>query len=574
MKRFFSLLMSLVMAMSLCLCFGAPVSAASATVTMPYSSVTVPKGKAITLKPTVKGVSSYSLVWSTSDKTVASVAAGGKVTGLKNGSATITVKVKGTNASASVKVYVGKRVTSITLSDNSITLKKGGTYTLTRKVNPSDAAYKGVSYSSSNKKVATINSRGVITGVGNGTAKITVKALDGSGTKAVITVKVGSTSSSTQKAEEAPMLYPTKKDEEDKAPASAQSDEPTTGGFDKNKSSAQIVKEMKVGWNLGNSLDALGGAGLTSETAWGNPKTTEKMILDIKKMGFNTVRIPVSWGQHADSKGNVDSKWMARVKEVVDYAYNNGMYVILNSHHDNAYYDIGGCVLNDDVYAASKSKMANVWKQIANTFKDYDERLVFETLNEPRTEGSAKEWSGGTAQEREIVYGLNEAIVKSIRSTGGNNKYRHIMVPSYAATASTNILRGMKLPDDDRIIVSVHAYTPYFFAMAENGSSEFSDSDKRELDRLFADLNSIFVSKGTPVVIGEFGATNKKNLIDRCDWADYYVRGAKKYGIACVVWDNNSNKEYSGAECFGLYDRGAGEWSFPEVAESMVSAAK
>lgn len=342
--------------------------------------------------------------------------------------------------------------------------------------------------------------------------------------------------------------------------------------FDKGKTSFQITEEMKIGWNLGNSLDALDGTGLESETSWGNPKTAEKMILDVKEMGFNTIRIPVSWGLHADFEGNIDGEWLARVREVVDYAYENDMYVILDSHHDNDYYDIGACVANGDTYEASVRKMAALWTRIANAFKDYDERLLFETMNEPRTEGSENEWSGGTAEEREIVYALNDAIVKAIRATGGNNEYRHIIVPDYGANSNISVLKQMRLPDDDRIIVSVHAYSPYSFAMDENGASEFSNADKKELDKLFRELNKIFISKGVPVIIGEFGAINKENLDERREWAEYYVKCAGRYGIPCIVWDNNIARE-SGAECFGLYDRNSGEWVFPELARTMVKAA-
>ena len=354
--------------------------------------------------------------------------------------------------------------------------------------------------------------------------------------------------------------------------ASATDGEMPTDGFDVEKTSAEIAREMKIGWNLGNTLDTWDGSGLDSETSWGNPKTTEKMILDIKAMGFNTVRVPVTWSIHTDDRGNIDSEWTTRVKEVVDYAYNNDMYVILNSHHDDSFFDIGGCLSNEDTYAENIEKMANLWTNIANTFKDYDERLVFETMNEPRTVGSAEEWMGGTAAEHEIVFGLNDAIVKAIRATDGNNAYRHIMVPAYAATPLTKVLRKMELPDDDRIIVSIHAYSPYSFAMDENGPSDFTSSDKKELDKFFSQLGKIFISKGIPVVIGEFGATNKNNLDDRCEWAEYYVKGAGQYGIPCAVWDNNIGNE-SGAECWGLYDRATGEWLFPEIAETMVRSA-
>ncbi|MBQ2668653.1 MAG: glycoside hydrolase family 5 protein [Clostridia bacterium] len=332
----------------------------------------------------------------------------------------------------------------------------------------------------------------------------------------------------------------------------------------------EFVKQLKIGWNLGNSLDA-SGTGHRSETAWGNPETTEDMILDIKAMGFNTVRIPVSWWTHLDMEGKVDARWMARVQEVVDYAYKNGMFVIVNSHHDTDYYDIGACVESDETKERNIARMTKLWAQIAENFKDYDEHLIFETLNEPRDVGSAQEWNGGTAEEREVIYEMNREIVKTIRKTGGSNKDRYIMVPCYGATSNLNILKEMKLPEDDRIILSVHAYSPYHFAMDASGPAEFTDSDRRELDAFFGGLNELFVSRGVPVILGEFGVTNKDNREDRLAWADYYVRGAKQYSICCIVWDNNVNGV--GGECFGLYDRRGGEWFHPDLAQAYVEAA-
>lgn len=331
-----------------------------------------------------------------------------------------------------------------------------------------------------------------------------------------------------------------------------------------------VISQMGIGWNLGNSLDAEGGNGLDTEINWGNPRTTEKMILDVKAMGFDTIRIPTTWGQHCDENGIVDEAWMKRVKEVVDYAYNNDMFVILNSHHDNGYYQIGECVKDDNVKAQSIEKMKLLWSQIATEFKDYDQRLIFEAMNEPRTIGSELEWQGGTAEEREVIYQLNEEIVKSIRETGGNNESRYIMLSSYGATADTNILKEMKLPDDSNIIVSIHAYSPYNFAMNADESGEFTNSDKKELDNLFKEINKIFIEKDIPVIIGEFGVINKDNLSERCEWAEYYVKGAAKYGIPCIVWDNNIDD--IGSETFGLYNRFDNSWYYPELAKAYVNA--
>ena len=147
------------------------------------------------------------------------------------------------------------------------------------------------------------------------------------------------------------------------------------------------------------------------------------------------------------------------------------------------------------------------------------------------------------------------------------------MVPAYAATSNMGALRAMKLPDDERIIVSVHAYSPYNYAMNSGYSKKFSDSDKKELDKFFSDLNSLFISKGVQVVIGEFGATNKGDEADRCLWAEYYVKGAAKYGIPCVWWDNNSG-DSEGGECFGIYNRKTGEWTFKDLADTLIRSAK
>jgi len=554
------------MILSLCCGLGFSASAAGAEISLPWKTITITKGKSVTLKPEVSGTKSYKLVWTSSDKAIATVNSKGKVTGVKNGSADITVKVKGTDAKATVKVTVGKKVTAVKASKESVSLKKGDTAQVKFTVSPSDASNKKLSYSVSDKSVCKISSKGVITAVGEGKAKITAKATDGSGKKAVINVTVTASNKKTTSDKSDDKKTETKKTETKKKGKA-------TNGFDTKKTSMDIVKDMGAGWNLGNSLDALGN-GLGSETAWGNPKTSKAMIDDICNAGIKTIRIPVSWGKHCDSKGNVDKDWMNRVKEVVDYAYDNGVYVILNSHHDNTYYDIGGCVKSEDTLNKSVKKMTKLWTQIGNTFKNYDERLIFETMNEPRTEGSAKEWSGGTAEEREVVYTLNREIVAAIRATGGNNEYRHIMVPTYAATSSTNILKQMKFPDDDRLIMSVHAYNPYFFAMDANGSGDFSDKDKKELDNFFKQLNTIFVSKGIPVVIGEYGATNKNNLEDRVEWAEYYVKGAGKYNIPCVIWDNNSGRKSGDDNCFGLYSRESKKFLYPEIIEAAVNAAK
>ena len=149
-------------------------------------------------------------------------------------------------------------------------------------------------------------------------------------------------------------------------------------------SSKQIVENIKVGWNLGNSLDSHDTNSSDTETGWGNPKTTQQMIDTVKAAGFNAVRIPVTWGEHMAADGTIDAAWMSRVKEVVDYAYNDGLYVILNVHHDDELW----LVPTKDKLESDKATLTTIWKQICATFQDYDHRLIFEGMNETRVIGS------------------------------------------------------------------------------------------------------------------------------------------------------------------------------------------
>ena len=320
----------------------------------------------------------------------------------------------------------------ITLSKTSLTLSVGETATLTRTV----TGYKKytVQWSSSDKTVATV-SKGKITAQKEGTATITARV---KGTNYKATCKVTVTKKTSGKTSE-------------KASSGSNSSS-------KSNTAAQIVADMRIGWNLGNSLDSAGSwinGDLEHETAWGNVKTTKKLITAVKKAGFNTIRIPVSWGEHMDTNGKVSSVWMDRVQEVVDYAYDNDMYIILNVHHDN-----GTFPLDEKTEAATTKKYQTLWKQIAERFKDYDEKLLFEGRNEPRTEGSANEWNGGTKAERDVLNRMYEAFVSTVRATGGNNKTRILVIAPYGASSSYTAMAALKIPDDDRVIVAVHAYSP------------------------------------------------------------------------------------------------------------------
>lgn len=330
--------------------------------------------------------------------------------------------------------------------------------------------------------------------------------------------------------------------------------------------STELVKEIKIGWSLGNTLDSTGGSGVDSETSWGNIVTTKEMMTAVKDAGFNIVRIPTTWGIHMDENNIVDEAWMDRVQEVVDYAYSQDMFVILNIHHEewhDPYYE---------TEAESTEKLKALWTQIGTRFAGYDEKLIFEGLNEPRKRNTSLEWNGGDDEGHEVVNNFNAAFVETIRGLGGNNAKRHLMIPGYAASSTASALKAIKIPEgDDKIIVSVHAYIPYAFALSDDLTARsFSpdDTSANDIIYLMDSLKTNFIDKGTPVIIGEFGARNKANEEIRGEWATFYVSQAKAIGVPCLWWDNGA---FTGTgENFGILNRSSCTWEYPSVVEGLM----
>ena len=261
---------------------------------------------------------------------------------------------------------------------------------------------------------------------------------------------------------------------------------------------------------------------------------------------------------------------VARVKEIVDYGMENDMYVILNIHHETWHYP------TEDNYEAASDRLKKVWTQIGNYFKDYDEHLIFEGLNEPRVIGTSEEWNGGSDATREVVNKLDADFVSTIRSLDGNNKLRHLMIPGYAASSSEVALKALKIPEnDDKLIVSVHAYTPYNFALADSKKSNkwvaCKEGFTNDIDYLANMLKTLFTDKGQAVIIGEFGARSKDNEKYRAEWAKYYVTKMKTVGVPCVWWDNGAF--LGSGELFGLFDRRNLEWRYPLVKDALISAS-
>lgn len=338
------------------------------------------------------------------------------------------------------------------------------------------------------------------------------------------------------------------------------------------ETASQAVSHISAGWNLGNTLDCYGTwiTGTTPdafETAWGNPTTTAAMIASVKAQGFNAIRIPVTWAQNIDDTGNVNDAWMARVKEVVDMAIGEGMYVILNVHHDTNG-DVKWIVASNDNYNSNHDKFANLWTQIACEFADYDDHLLFEGYNEILDQGVT--WNAPNASDAyEATNSYAQLFVDTVRATGGNNSERNLIVNTYVCSVDQAVLNNFTLPSDtvaDHLITEVHVYAPWSFTGTSQSvtwtsvHNDFNDSDRAEIDGVMSALESFSQSIGAPVIIGEWGAEYKNNDDQRAAYAGYFTSAAASHGIKCFWWDNGEWKTGSDEGGYAIFDRSSLSW--------------
>ena len=348
-----------------------------------------------------------------------------------------------------------------------------------------------------------------------------------------------------------------------------------------------FASKLMPGWNLGNQLEAVSGS-TPSETAWGNPVITEKLIKAVKAAGFKSIRIPVSYLSKIGSAPNytIDSAWLDRVQEVVDMCIDNGLYAIINVHGDG-YYSISGgwllCAESDQ--KEIKAKYEKVWSQIAARFKNYDEHLIFESMNEV-FDGN---YNGPTAEYYANINAYNQIFVDTVRKSGGQNANRYLLVPGWNTDINSTVEgTDFKLPTDskNRIMVSVHYYDPYEFCLKESakgifrwGSGVSSQAVKwgKEdyVDEQFDKLYNSFISKGVPVIIGEYGAIDKsyndeRSTTYRAYYYEYVNYAASKRGIVTVLWDNG----YNGKNGFGVFDRSTAKQTQPELIKAILKGIK
>ena len=360
--------------------------------------------------------------------------------------------------------------------------------------------------------------------------------------------------------------------------------------FDDSKeslSSVDMAHSLRYGWNLGNTLDAYSDKplGLDTETCWGMPRTTKEMIGKVKNAGFYSIRIPVSWHNHVNSKNKIDKKWMARVKQIVDWALEAKLYVIINIHHDNLTPEqvksgkAGFCLsLDSNLQSKSISYLTTVWSQVAETFKDYDHNLIFEIMNEPRRVDESTEWGFPNQKESKIwndmIKNYEQQCLKVIRESGSKNSDRFVMCPEYAA--SPYFLDYYSLPEDsakDRLVLATHAYDPYDFCMNKGSNNKFTSNVESSVNYLFKMLAEKYTSKGIGVVMGETSASDKNNLADRIKWTKCYYGNANKAKISVILWDNNVTVAKGGdidsGECHGYFDRNNLSWYFPDILSAI-----
>jgi aryl-phospho-beta-D-glucosidase BglC (GH1 family) len=344
----------------------------------------------------------------------------------------------------------------------------------------------------------------------------------------------------------------------------------------RNLTSVQLSQLMGAGWNLGNSLEAIG-----SETAWGNPATTQALMNAVKAAGFKTVRIPVSWTQYSDANYNISATWMARVKQVVDYAKNSGLYVIINIHWD------GGWM--QPKYAnqtAVNSRITKFWTQIGTTFKGYDDYLLFAGTNEVMVDG---DYGTPTAEYYTVQNSFNQTFVNAVRATGGNNAVRHLVVQGF----NTNIdhtISFATIPTDSaskRLMMEVHFYDPYNFTLNESSNTIWqwgagatipsaveTWANESYVDTQMQRMKTKFVDQGVAVIMGEYGVISRTDVSGsetyRSAWNQYITRAAYTRGIVPIYWDNGPTTNHS----MGLFNRSTGAQVYPSLIATIVGAAK
>jgi aryl-phospho-beta-D-glucosidase BglC (GH1 family) len=323
------------------------------------------------------------------------------------------------------------------------------------------------------------------------------------------------------------------------------------------------VAAMQPSWNLGNTLDAI-----PDETSWGNPLVTKALFDAVKAKGYRSVRIPVTWSNHqsATAPYTIDPTWMNRVKQIVDWALEDGLYVDLNVHHDSWQWIADMPTQHDQVL----NRFNATWQQIATAFKDEPRRLLFESVNEPFFNNATD------TQKVQLLNELNTSFHKVVRATGGNNTTRLLMLPTQGCTPSQPLMNDLSAEmaslNDPNLVATVHYYGFWPFSANIAGYTRFDATSEQDMDTAFTAMHDTFTAKGIPVYVGEYGlfgfppVGSDPYVVERGEALKYFERlghDARTAGVTTALWDP-----------YQYIDRATLQWHDPELVDWIVSASK
>lgn len=338
---------------------------------------------------------------------------------------------------------------------------------------------------------------------------------------------------------------------------------PARAAADSKDAMQQYVDAMQPGWNLGNTFDATPGG----ETSWGNPATTKALIDHIAAAGFKSIRIPITWDQRTGPAPDykIDKQFMDRIQQVVDWSLSDGLYVLINLHHDSQWV-MKMPTQHDEVM----QKYNALWTQIAGHFKNESIKLSFESINEPRF---SDDWGKDDPDYFKWLDQLNTSFVHIVRKSGGKNNVRPLVLPTLTASASQKRLdalaKTMTKLNDHHLIATIHYYGYWPFSVNVAGSTTFDAKAKDDVDQTFDRAHKTFVAKGIPVLMGEFGLLGfdtSMSVIEHGEilkFFEYMTNEARKQDVTLMLWDNGQH-----------FDRNHFVWKDPLIYKELMAGMK
>lgn len=451
-----------------------------------------------------------------------------------------------------------------------------------------------------NQKLITINPTAEIVSVGAYAANLTVN-IDGlkTDTEYTITVPDGVVEGYKKDQDAASAVKISFKTKSAPLPPPPTNQEPVR----KDNDAWKMAEKLGLGWNMGNHFDAFYNgtwAGdkflYPDEECWGNPKCTRSTFTKLYAAGFRSVRIPITWLNYIGPapEYKIDPVWMNRIIEVVGWARDAGLNVIINTHHDEDHYigsesmghrwlNIMDATTNSATNESVKAKIAGFWTNVANTFKNEGDYLIFESFNEIND----GKWGGSsnTPQQAAVLNQWNQVFVDAVRATGGNNATRWLGVPTYCASPSQTRYFVMPTDPANHTMLAVHSYDPYDYTIGSKQYEQFGHTgaagkkdgyEEKNLKEMFGSLYSNYINQGIPVYMGEFGCSMR--TYGGTAWSfykyylEYFVKAAKTYGLSAFLWDNGA--EGVGAEHHPYINHGTGDFigHSEELVKIMVKA--